>query len=63
MFRHATELLCNDATFEELALAMDLQSTTVENMPLLRMNKFNLLRWFKKNKGIKKNRSETNFGK
>jgi hypothetical protein len=54
MYRHATELLCNDATFEELALAMDLQSTTVENMPLLRMNKFNLLRWFKKNKGIKK---------
>jgi hypothetical protein len=54
MFCHATQLLGNGAMLEELALAMNLQSTAVENMPLLRMNKFNLLRWFKKNTGIEK---------
>ncbi len=54
MFCHATELLGNDVTFQELALVMNLQSAVVEDRPLLRLNKFNLLRWFKKNKGIEK---------
>ncbi len=54
MFRHATDLLGDNATFKELASAMNLQSATMEDRPSLRMNKFNLLRWFKKNKGIEK---------
>ena len=54
MFRHATDLLGDDATVKELALAMNLQSAAMEDRPSLRMNKFNLLRWFKKNKGIEK---------
>ncbi len=49
--RQATTLLGDNATFEELARAMNLQSSAEQNLPTLNLTMWTLLRWFKKNKG------------
>jgi hypothetical protein len=54
MYRQATSLIGNDATFEETAAIMNLQPTGLEGLPTLTLNKLSLYRWFKKNKGIKR---------
>ncbi len=51
MFRTATQLVGDDATFDLLARTMNLQSAALENMPTLTLDKFKLYRWFHKNKG------------
>jgi hypothetical protein len=51
MFRTATQLVGDDATFDLIARTMNLQSAVLENMPTLTLDKFKLYRWFRKNKG------------
>jgi hypothetical protein len=43
MFRQATSLLANDATFEEIARTMNLQSAGLQDLPTLTLDKFKLL--------------------
>jgi hypothetical protein len=54
MFRQATNLLGDDAMYEEIARTMNLQSAGLQDLPTLTMDKFKLLRWFKKNKGVER---------
>jgi hypothetical protein len=54
MYRQAISLLGDDATFEETAAMMNLQSTRLEGLSTLTLNKLSLYRWFKKNKGIER---------
>jgi len=54
MYRQATSLLGDDATFEETAAIMNLQSTGLEGLPTLTLNKLSLYWWFKKNKGAER---------
>ncbi len=50
LYRRATSILADDATFSEVASQMNLLST-VDERPTMNLNKWSLLRWFKKNKG------------
>jgi hypothetical protein len=52
LWRHATTLLGDNATFEEIAIQMNLQSTTEVFLPTLALIKWSLHRWFKKNKKL-----------
>ena len=61
LYRHATDLVGTDATFEEIAWHMNLQSTVDETRPNLNLNKQSLYRWFKKNKGKEKKHSQKPF--
>jgi hypothetical protein len=51
MFRTATQLVGDDATFDLIARTMNLQSAALDNMPTLTLDKLKLYRWFRKNKG------------
>jgi hypothetical protein len=50
LYRRATSIIGNDATFAEVASQMNLLST-VDERPTMNLNKWSLLRWFKKHKG------------
>jgi hypothetical protein len=43
MFRQATRLLGDDATYEEIATTMNLQSAGLQDLPTLTLDKFKLL--------------------
>jgi hypothetical protein len=58
LWRQVTTLLGDKATFEELARAMNLQSTVEQNLPTLNLTKWTLRRWFVKNKGKEKSHVE-----
>ncbi len=47
-------LLGDDATYEEIATTMNLQSAGLQDLPTLTLIKFTLLRWFKKNKEVER---------
>ncbi len=49
MFWQATSLLGNDATYEEIARTMNLQSAGLQDLPTLTLDKLKLLQWFKEN--------------
>jgi len=53
LYQYATAILGNVATFAELAAQMNLLSA-VDKRPIMNLNKWSLLRWFKKNKGKEK---------
>jgi hypothetical protein len=46
-----TAILSDDATFTEIASKMTLLSTVDDAQPTINLDKWSLLRWFKKNKG------------
>jgi hypothetical protein len=50
LYHHATTILGNVATFAKFATQMNLLSA-VDERPTMNLNKWSLLRWFKKNKG------------
>lgn len=50
LYRRATSILGDDATFTEVASQMNLLST-VDEQPTMSLNKWSLLWWFKKQKG------------
>ncbi len=58
LFRQATNLLGDNASFEELAMAMNANSAARANLPTLTLDKFTLYRWFKKNRGKEKRMKE-----
>ena len=53
LYRQATYILGDDATFSKIAAKMKLLST-VEKWPEINLKKYSLRRWFKKNKGKEK---------
>jgi hypothetical protein len=53
MWRQATRILSDAATFHEISLQINLQSEALHDRPMLQLDKFKLWRWFKKNKGKK----------
>ncbi len=57
LFRAATNLLGDDATFARLTQQMNLQSEANENLPTLRLTKLQVFRWFKKIRG-RRNKQE-----
>jgi len=56
MWRYATTLLGQAATFPELVESMNLKSATEEGFPTLSLNKWSLSRWFE-NQGGKENKN------
>ncbi len=52
MWCQSTRILGNAATFQEIAMQINLQSAVLPDRPQL--DKFKLWRWFKKNKGEKR---------
>ncbi len=51
LFRQATLTLGDAASFDELALHINQQSTVQQGQPTLQLDKYKLWRWFKANKG------------
>jgi len=58
IWRYATTLLGQAATFPELAESMNLKSATEEGYPTLRLNQWSLSRWFKTQGGREKKNCE-----
>ncbi len=48
LYRSACQLVGDNATFDELARTMNMQSTAYQNLPNLRIHKLQLFRWLKK---------------
>jgi hypothetical protein len=53
LYHHATSILSDIATFAKLTAPMNLLSTVDERLTM-NLNKWSLLRWFKKKKGKEK---------
>jgi hypothetical protein len=58
LWQHATTLLGDNATYAELTIPMNLQSTTEAVTRTLALTKWSLYRWFKKNKGKERRHCE-----
>jgi hypothetical protein len=50
LYQHATAIILDVTTFNEIATQINLLSTDDER-PKMNLNKWSLQRWFKKNKG------------